>query len=111
MPVFVEGKDVRGQDFKDFTAALDVSACGMLVVIQRYLPLGSKVSIEVPVPPLVRAESRMRYRPRLRTKLVRSAFLGQYRLYGAEFQRPLLTRPKPGRKNFSAKRKKSSPRV
>ena len=97
LPVFVRGKDLRGQDFKDFTAALNVSSGGMLLVMRRYLPIRTRISIDVPTPPLLSGGKGFpRCRQQLKARLVSFVPREPFHLYGVKFSRPLLGLPRAG---------------
>lgn len=49
VPIFIRGVDEYGRKFIEFSTSVDISAGGLLVGLQRFLPVGSKVVIEIPV--------------------------------------------------------------
>lgn len=51
IPVFVRGLDPNGKQFIEFATALDISVGGALLAIQRHLPKGSKIMLELPSTP------------------------------------------------------------
>ncbi|MFB3916883.1 MAG: PilZ domain-containing protein [Terriglobales bacterium] len=55
LPVFVRGKDREGNEFLEFTTALNVSAGGMLVGLRRNLHRTARVQLEVPSAPAPKA--------------------------------------------------------
>lgn len=84
IPVFVRGASPHGDDFLEFTTALNVSATGMLVAMQRELPLGTRVELETAA-----ANAPGRAAGSLKAALVRAVTTGDWRLCGFQFTEPL----------------------
>lgn len=89
IPVFVRGVEPSGRKFIEFATALDISVGGALLAIQRHLPEGSKIMLEIPSNPIPRAKEKNQ--KALSAKLVRVTHSEQGQLLGLKFQRPLLT--------------------
>jgi hypothetical protein len=87
VPVFVRGTSAQGE-FLEFTTALNVSASGMLVGLQRELPLGARVVLEVAAAD-VPGHSGPRSTRALEAELVRLARAGEWNLCGFRFLQPL----------------------
>ena len=110
IPVFVRGIEPSGRKFIEFATALDISVGGALLAIQRHLPEGSKIMLEIPSNPIPRAKEKNQ--KALSAKLVRVTHNEQGQLLGLKFQRPLRTglpgteaqapRPKTRRKSASS---------
>lgn len=107
IPVFVRGIEPSGRKFIEFATALDISVGGALLAIQRHLPEGSKIMLEIPSNPIPNGKSSQKG---MSAKLVRVTHGEQGQLLGLKFQRPLLTgltapgaaTPKPRTKRKSA---------
>ncbi len=52
MPVFVRGIDESGQEFFDFSAILNVSRGGGLLLTDRHLRPSTRVSLQIPQSPI-----------------------------------------------------------
>jgi hypothetical protein len=89
VPVFVRGTDESGTNFLEFTAALNVSAGGMLVSLRHHLPRRSQVCLEIPAtsaPPPARSTAAVR---NLFARLVRVGDTPGGQVYAFRFRRPL----------------------
>src|SRR3954468_23365816 len=72
IPVFVRGLEPNGREFIEFATALDISCGGALLAIQRFLPEGSKIMIEIPSSPVHRIKkASANTKQSMRAKLVR----------------------------------------
>ena len=108
IPVFVRGIEPSGRKFIEFATALDISVGGALLAIQRHLPEGSKIMLEIPSNPIPRSKDKNQ--KSLSAKLVRVTHGEQGQLLGLKFQKPLLSgltgteapRPKAKRKSASS---------
>jgi hypothetical protein len=86
IPVFIRGVDERGRDFLDLSAAVNISAGGALLVSRRFLPSDSRVSVEIPAPPLPKHHFKAQ---RLKARVVQVRSGDGYHLCGLAFSRPL----------------------
>ena len=89
IPFFVRGNKVDGEEFLEFATALNLSAGGLLLATRRYLEPGTRISLEVPVALLNKAQL-----PRsvslLQATVLRCTPDRQYFLLGLQFEEPLL---------------------
>lgn len=97
IPIFVRGRDERGQEFLEFATALNLSAGGVLLAVSRALPLSAGVSLEVPSAPPSQVAELPRSVRRLQARVVHVRSLNRHQLAGLKFSRPLL----PSRKKES----------
>ncbi len=81
--------DKGGREFLDFTAALNVSAGGALVISRHPLTRSSKLTIEIPKAPLPMSPLPSSVRV-LKARVVRTATKVPYNLYALRFSRPLV---------------------
>ncbi|HTV65703.1 MAG TPA: PilZ domain-containing protein [Bryocella sp.] len=89
IPFFVRGSTASGEEFLEFATALNLSAGGVLLATRRYLDPGTKISLEVPVA-LVNKAQLPRSVSRLEATVLRCTADRQYFLLGVRFQEPLL---------------------
>ncbi|HUY12871.1 MAG TPA: PilZ domain-containing protein [Terriglobia bacterium] len=52
VPVFARGTDDKGKEFLEFTTTLNVSSSGVLLPMRRFMPIASKIVLEIPSAPL-----------------------------------------------------------
>jgi hypothetical protein len=90
IPVFVRARDENGKEFLEFATALNVSAGGALVAIQRSLPSSQRISLEIPSAHSATLAGLPKATRRLPSKLVYVQPGTQYNLVGFRFSRPLL---------------------
>lgn len=86
VPMFIRGVDERGRDFLELSAALNISAGGALLVSRRFLPNDSKLSVEIPAPPLPKQHFRAQS---VKARVVQVSSCESYHLCGLAFSRPL----------------------
>jgi len=89
IPIFVRGTKPSGEEFLEFTAALNLSAGGLLLATGRYLDPGTQVSLEIPVA-LVNKARLPRSVSHFHATVLRCTPDRQYFLLGLQFQEPLL---------------------
>ncbi len=89
IPVFVRGIEPSGRKFIEFATALDISVGGALLAIQRHLPEGSKIMLEIPSNPIPKSKDKSQ--KSLSAKLVRVTHNESGQLLGLKFQRPLMS--------------------
>jgi hypothetical protein len=90
IPFFVRGKKVTGEDFLEFATALNLSAGGVLLATKRYLDPGTRISLEVPVA-LVNKAQLPRSVSLIQATVLRCTPDRQYFLLGLQFEKPLIT--------------------
>lgn len=90
IPFFVRGSKATGEDFLEFATALNLSAGGLLLATRRYLDPGTRVSLEVPVA-LVNKAQLPRSVSLLHATVLRCTPDRQYFLLGLQFEEPLLS--------------------
>ncbi len=89
IPLFLRGVDKGGKEFLDFTAALNVSAGGALVISRHPLSRSSKLTIEIPKAPVPMSPlpASVRF---LKARVVREATKVPFNVYALRFNRPLV---------------------
>jgi len=89
IPFFVRGNAASGEEFLEFATALNLSAGGVLLATRRYLDPGTRISLEVPVALVNKAQLPCSI-SRLEATVLRCTADRQYFLLGVKFQEPLL---------------------
>ncbi len=89
IPIFVRGVDQAGNEFLEFTTALNVSSGGALLAIRRDLSRSTRVSLEIPAAPLPRLKAAPRFVRTLEARLLRLASSNGCNLWGLKFARPV----------------------
>jgi|SRR6266700_1945829 len=90
IPVFVRGVDGQGREFIEFCTLLNESAGGALLAIRKPLRRRSRVSLEMPLAPVLKNVRLRRTKRMLRARVVRSMAIDGWNLCGLQFARPLL---------------------
>jgi PilZ domain len=90
IPVFVRGVDWQGREFIEFCTLLNESAGGALLAIRKPLRRRSRVSLEMPLAPVLKNVRLRRTKRMLRARVVRSIAIDGWNLCGLQFARPLL---------------------
>ena len=89
IPFFLRGRNVSGEDFQDIAAALNLSASGALLATKRYLEPRTKISLEVPIALVNKAQL-----PHsvwlLDATVLRCTPERKYFLLGLQFEKPLI---------------------
>jgi hypothetical protein len=89
VPVFVRGTDTSGVDFIELTKTLNISAAGACIASSHVLRPDQVVQLTIPAPSpatpsLVPSET-----PPISARVLRQDLVGDTRLFGLEFLRPL----------------------
>ena len=89
VPVFVRGTDAMGSEFIELTKTLNISALGACIASQHILRPTQIVHLTIPAPSpaapsLVPSET-----PPISARVLRQDLVGDARLFGLEFLRPL----------------------
>jgi PilZ domain-containing protein len=89
VPVFVRGIDAFGSEFIELTKTLNISSIGACIASQHVLRTDQTIHLTFPAPApatsgLVPSET-----PPIIAKVLRQDLVGETRLFGLEFLRPL----------------------
>ena len=90
IPIFIRGLDQQGKQFLEFTSTLNISAGGALVATRQNLLRRSRVSLEIPSPPLPRVGLSLQSVRNLQARLVHLARSNGCHVWGLRFTRPLV---------------------
>ncbi len=91
IPTFVRGVDEYGQEFVEFTTALNISGGGALLVMRRHLPPSSEVFLEIPAAPFPPLKMHPQPVRCMRARVVRVTHLERANVLGLEFTHPVLS--------------------
>ncbi len=90
VPVFLRGVDSSGVEFIELTKTLNISATGACIASTHYLRPDQVVSITIPAPSPHSSSSVVpNETPPISAKILRQSAVGDIRLFGLEFLRPL----------------------
>jgi hypothetical protein len=90
VPVFLRGVDTSGVEFIELTKTLNISATGACIASTHFLRPDQVVSITVPAPsPHASSSVLPNETPPIAAKILRQFVVGDVRLFGLEFLRPL----------------------
>ena len=89
IPVFLRGSDANGTDFIELTKTLNISAYGACITSGQHLRPEQTVQLTIPAPSPASASLVPSETPPIMARVRRIDFLGETRLFGLEFLRPL----------------------
>jgi PilZ domain len=88
IPFFIRWIDPSGREFLEFSAALNLSASGVLLASRHDFYCGATVDLEIPSP--IRPPQLSRARRLFQARILRSVPSRHYYLLGLQFVTPLL---------------------
>jgi hypothetical protein len=89
VPVFLRGTDVSGTEFIELTKTLNISAFGACITSEHLLRPDQIVQLTIPAPSPVSSSFVPSETPPITARVLRQESLGDTRLFGLEFVRPL----------------------
>jgi hypothetical protein len=89
VPVFLRASDPTGQEFIELTKTLNISATGACITSSRMLRLNQTVYLTIPAPSASSSSLVPSETPPITAKVRRHEVLGDVRIFGLEFLRPL----------------------
>jgi hypothetical protein len=91
VPVFLRGTDVSGAEFIELTKTLNISSTGACITSAHILRPDQTVHLTIPAPSPSPASSSLvpSETPPIIAKVLRQDSVGEMRLFGLEFVRPL----------------------
>jgi hypothetical protein len=92
VPVFVRSHGENGKDLLEFATAVNISAGGALVAVNRPLRPLAQVSLEIPSAPLAATAPVPKSSRNLQAKVVYVTHADGYHLLGMKFSQPLSAR-------------------
>jgi hypothetical protein len=89
VPVFLRATDPTGMDFIELTKTLNISALGACITSTHMLRVNQTVNLTIPAPSASSSSLVPSETPPITAKVRRQGVLGDVRIYGLEFLRPL----------------------
>ncbi len=89
VPVFLRASDSTGVEFIELTKTLNISARGACIASIHMLRLGQTVHLTIPAPSASSSSLVPNETPPITAKVRRQELLGEMRVFGLEFLRPL----------------------
>jgi len=89
VPVFLRGSDAAGAEFIELTKTLNISARGACIASTHMLRLDQLVQLTIPAPAPTSSSLVPSETPPIAAKVRRQDLLGDLRIFGLEFLRPL----------------------
>ena len=89
VPLFVRGRDVRGEQFLELAKTLDISALGAFITCPRALPSNELVTLTIPAPSITASALVPSGMPPIQARVKRQQEAGDVHLIGVEFVKPL----------------------
>jgi PilZ domain len=89
VPVFVRGTDASGAEFIELTKTLNISATGACITCTHILRPDHNVYLSIPAPLPASSSLVPSQTPPIVAKVLRQESMGEMRLFGLEFLRPL----------------------
>jgi hypothetical protein len=89
VPVFLRGTDAAGVEFIELTKTLNISARGACIASSHMLHPNQQVQLTIPAPAPASSSLVPSETPPILAKVRRQDMLGDLRIFGLEFLRPL----------------------
>lgn len=89
VPVFLRARDATGSEFIELTKTLNISATGAYITCSRILLPEQTVHLTIPAPSPASSSLVPSETPPILARVTRQDMLGDTRLFGLEFLRPL----------------------
>jgi len=89
VPVFLRGSDASGVEFVELTKTLNIGASGACITSAHLLRVDQIVHLTVPAPSPTSSSLVPNETPPIAAKVLRQEVVGDTRLFGLEFLRPL----------------------
>jgi PilZ domain len=89
VPVFLRASDPTGSEFIELTKTLNISARGACITSSHILRIGQTVYLTIPAPSASSSSLVPNETPPITARVRRQEVLGDIRVFGLEFLRPL----------------------
>jgi len=89
VPVFLRASDPTGSEFIELTKTINISARGACIASSHLLRLGQTVHLTIPAPTASSSSLVPNETPPITARVRRQEILGDLRVFGLEFVRPL----------------------
>jgi PilZ domain len=89
VPLFVRGRDARGEQFLELAKTLDISALGAFITCPRALPINEVITLTIPAPSITSSALVPSGMPPVQARVKRQQEAGDVHLVGVEFLKPI----------------------
>jgi len=89
IPLFIRGRDVRGEQFLELAKTLDISALGAFITCPRALVVNDIITLTIPAPSITSSALVPAGMPPIQAKVKRQREAGDVHLIGVEFLKPI----------------------
>lgn len=89
MPVFVRAADATGAEFVELSKTLNISATGACIACSHLLRIEQTIQLTIPAPSPASSSLVPSETPPIVARVKRQDMLGELRMFGLEFLRPL----------------------
>jgi PilZ domain len=89
VPVFVRASDATGTEFIELSKTLNISSTGACIACSHFLRLDQTVQLTIPAPSPASSSLVPSETPPITARVKRQDMMGELRLFGLEFLRPL----------------------
>jgi hypothetical protein len=89
VPLFVRGRDARGEQFLELAKTLDISALGAFITCPRGLPINEVITLTIPAPSITSSALVPSGMPPVQARVKRQQEAGDVHLVGVEFLKPI----------------------
>lgn len=89
VPLFIRGRDARGEQFLELAKTLDISAQGAFITCPRALIMNDIITLTIPAPSITSSALVPAGMPPIQSRVKRQQAAGDVHLIGVEFLKPL----------------------
>jgi PilZ domain len=89
VPLFVRGRDTRGDQFLELAKTLDISALGAFITCPRALATNEVITLTIPAPSITSSALVPAGMPPIQARVKRQQAVGDVHLVGVEFLKPV----------------------
>ena len=89
VPLFVRGRDARGEQFLELGKTLDISALGAFITCPRSLAINEIITLTIPAPSITSSALVPAGMPPIQARVKRQQAAGDVHLIGVEFLKPV----------------------
>jgi PilZ domain len=89
VPIFLRGSDASGVEFVELTKTLNIGSAGAFITSTHFLRVDQVIQLTVPAPSPTTSSLVPNETPPIAARVLRQEAVGDMRLFGLEFLRPL----------------------
>jgi hypothetical protein len=89
VPIFLRGSDASGVEFVELTKTLNIGSTGAFITSTHFLRVDQVIQLTVPAPSPASSSFVPNETPPIAARVLRQELVGDMRLFGLEFLRPL----------------------